>query len=111
MLVPSKAMIPGLVACYYSMAGAIPYESVSYTHLFPRHRPGQRSRNRANEDDITPSKSTLSSLPIPAKSSFRSTPPGSSSPSRPLDYRVAVGNMELFTTRFNYRVVFPPLKL
>lgn len=77
----------------------------------PRHRPGQRSRNRVSEEDLNPPKSALSTLPIPAKSSFRSTPTPSSTPSRPLDYRVAVGNMELFTTRFNYRVVFPPLKL
>lgn len=77
--------------------------------LCPRHRPGRVIRNRVGEDHESTylSVNALANLPVPTKPSFH---PNGGILNRS-DGRVTVNSMELFTTRFNYRVVFPPLKL
>ena len=77
--------------------------------LCPRHRPGRVIRNRVGEDHESTylSVNALANLPVPTKPSFH---PNGGILNRS-DGRMTVNSMELFTTRFNYRVVFPPLKL
>ena len=77
--------------------------------LCPRHRPGRLIRNRMADDHESTylSSNSLANLPVPTKPTFH---PNGGILNRS-DGRVTVNSMELFTTRFNYRVVFPPLKL